>query len=278
MLNGPEPNVTAKEAVADDAAECAQNLDEAREQIEGLRAAEERRQDYLLTLVHEFRNPLTALAGAVEILKGTLADRVNAKEREFFDVAEASLARLHQMLDEMLELTALEGRAVELHYDLVDVAALARDVLGEFEPRAKVYDVSLAPVEVQGEVPAVECDPGLIARVISNLLSNGVKYNRPGGEVTVTIAREDAGLRLAVADTGAGIAPEDFPNLFSRFYRAPEVRQKKIMGTGLGLTVAKRIVELHGGEITFTSELGVGSTFSFTLPLRRPGDDERRES
>jgi two-component system phosphate regulon sensor histidine kinase PhoR len=268
----------AKDAVADNTPECAQDLDEAREQIEGLRAAEERRQDYLLTLVHEFRNPLTALAGAVGILEESLSDRVNAKEREFFDVAEASLARLNQMLEEMLELTSLEGRAVELHYDVVDVVALARDLLAEFEPRAKVYDVTLAPLEVRGDIPAVECDPGLIARAISNLLSNGVKYNRPGGEVTVTIARADAGVRLAVADTGTGIAPEDFPNLFTRFYRAPEVRQRKIMGTGLGLTIAKRIVELHGGEITFTSELGAGSTFLVTLPSRRPGGNDRDEN
>jgi len=267
-----------KDAVADNASECVQDLDEARAEIDGLRAAEERRQDYLLTLVHEFRNPLTALAGAFEILEESLADRVNAKEREFFDVAEASLARLHQMLEEMLELTSLEGRAVELHYDAVDLVALARDVVAEFEPRAKVYDVTLAPVEVRGEVAAVECDPGLIARVLSNLVANGVKYNRPGGEVAVAVAPEGNGVRIEVADTGAGIAPEDFPNLFTRFYRAPEVRQKKIMGTGLGLTIAKRIVELHGGAITFTSELGAGSTFSFTLPLRRPGGEKRDES
>jgi signal transduction histidine kinase len=237
--------------------------------VEAVRPDEGRRYDYLLTLVHEFRNPLAALAGAVDILEDELRPYLDPKKREFFDIVEVSLARLNQMLDEMLELTALEGREIELNYDVVDVAALCRDVLAEYEPRAEVFKVKLNPVRAEGELPKVECDPELITRVIANLISNAVKYNKPGGEVDVSLSARDGNLRVAVADTGTGIPEADFGKVFTRFYRAPEVRQRKIAGTGLGLVIAQNIVELHRGEISFTSRAGHGSTFWFTIPFKK---------
>lgn len=257
-----------------DAAEiCGPETAEARRQAEALRLENERRYDHLMTLVHEFRNPLTALAGAAEILKDSVGERLSEKEREFFDVIDVSLARLNQMLDEMLELTSLESREVELNYEAADVAELVRDVLTEAEARAEVFDVKLNPIRLEGDVPDVECDPVLISRVIANMVSNAVKYNKAGGEVTVTLSSDRGLLHVDVADTGMGIPEEDFDKVFSRFYRAPEVRQKKIAGTGLGLTIAKNIVELHGGEMSFTSVPGEGSTFTFEIPVRRPGGD-----
>jgi signal transduction histidine kinase len=242
---------------------------DARREAEALRRENARRYDHLMTLVHEFRNPLTALAGAVEILEDSLSPHLGAKEREFFDVIEVSLARLNQMLDEMLELTSLESREVELRYEATDAAALARDALAEAEGRAEVFDVKLNPLRLEGDIPVVECDPVLISRVLANMVSNAVKYNKAGGEVTVTLGAHDGRLRVDVADTGMGIPEEDFDKVFSRFYRAPEVRQTKIAGTGLGLTIAKNIVELHGGEMSFTSVPGEGSTFTFEIPLRK---------
>jgi len=257
-----------------DAAEtCGAETAEARREAEALRRENARRYDYLMTLVHEFRNPLAALAGAAEILKDSLDQRLSDKEREFFGVIEVSLARLNQMLDEMLELTSLESREVELRYEPTDVAALAGDVLAEAGARADVFDVKLNAVRSEGNVPDVECDPVLISRVIANLVSNAVKYNKAGGEVTVTLAADEGRLRVDVSDTGMGIPEEDFDKVFTRFYRAPEVRQKKIAGTGLGLTIAKNIVELHGGEMFFTSAPGEGSTFTFEIPVRRPEGD-----
>jgi signal transduction histidine kinase len=243
------------------------------DEAEILRLDEARRQDYLMTLVHEFRNPLTALGGAAEILADALDGRLSGKEREFFDVINVSLARLNQMLDEMLELTSLEGREVELNFEPTDVAALAGDVLAEFEPQAKAHGVTLHPLRVAGDIPEAACDPELLSRVIANLVSNAIKYNKEGGEVTVTVAPRGGRLRLEVADTGMGIPEEDFDKMFTRFYRAPQVRQMKIAGTGLGLTIAKSIIELHGGEMSFTSAAGEGSTFAFEIPLRRAEGD-----
>jgi signal transduction histidine kinase len=230
---------------------------------------EGRRHDYLLTLVHEFRNPLAALAGAVDILKDNLDEHLDAKEREFFDIVDVSLARLNQMLDEMLELTSLEGREVELNYEAADVVALVRDALAEFEPRAKIHKITLKPVEAEAGIPKVECDPELLTRVIANLVSNAIKYNKPGGDVTVTLSVSGENLRVAVADTGTGIPEADFAKVFTRFYRAPEVRRRNIVGTGLGLAIAKNIVALHRGEMSFTSREGRGSTFWFTIPLKK---------
>jgi two-component system phosphate regulon sensor histidine kinase PhoR len=234
------------------------------------RPGEKRKHDYLLTLVHEFRNPLAAMAGAIEILEDELEPHLDSKKREFFDIVDVSLARLNQMLDEMLELTALEGREISLKYETVNVAALCRDVLVEYEPRAEVFKVKLNLIKAEPEPPRTECDPELITRVIANLVSNAVKYNGPGGEVDVSLSTEDGMLRVAVADTGPGIPEADFDKVFTRFYRAPEVRRRKITGTGLGLVIAKNIVELHGGEMSFSSRPGRGATFCFTIPLKRP--------
>ncbi len=255
--------------MTDDLKECRQDLDTARATTAALLVEKQRRDDFLLSLVHEFRNPLTALTGALDILKDSLADRVNPKEHEFFDIMDVSLARLNQMLDEMLEVTALEGGEVALNYEPTDIAALVQDVLTEFEPRAKIYDVKLNDVESR-DAAKVECDAERIRRVLANLISNAVKYNRPGGEVTVTLERRGDFLHIAVADTGTGIPKEDHGKVFRRFYRAAEVRDNKIVGTGLGLAIAKNIVDMHGGEISFSSENGVGTTFSFTLPFTRP--------
>jgi signal transduction histidine kinase len=237
-------------------------------------ADDARRHDYLLTLVHEFRNPLAALAGAVDILEDELRPHLDAKKREFFDIAETSLARLNQMLDEMLELTALEGRDIGLNYERTDAVALCRDVVAEYGPRAEAFNVKLNPVEVEGDVPKVECDPELITRVVANLVSNAVKYNKPGGDVAVTLSTDDGKVKVAVADAGMGIPEEDFPKVFTRFYRAPEVRQRGVVGTGLGLAIAKNIVELHGGEMSFTSRAGVGSNFWFAIPVERPSGEQ----
>ncbi len=236
----------------------------------------ERRHDYLLTLVHEFRNPLAALAGAVDILESELRPYLDPKKREFFDIIEVSLVRLNQMLDEMVELTALEGREIGLNYESVDVAALCRDVLAEHGPRAEVFKITLNPLKADDDLPKAECDPELITRVVANLVSNAVKYNKAGGEVNVSVSARDGNLRVDVADTGTGIPKADFPKVFTRFYRAPEVRQRKIAGTGLGLVIAKNVVELHGGEMSFTSCARRGSTFWFTIPVERPEKAEAK--
>ena len=260
---------------------CVSELAACRADNEELREQQRQRSDFLLSIVHEFRNPLTAMAGALEILRDSLADRLTAKEREFFGIVDVSQARLNQMLDEMLELMALEGREVTLAFEPTDLVALAEEVVAEFQPRARIYRVKINP-PAGSKLVRAECDPEKVRRVLANLVSNGIKYNHEGGEVTVTLTSDGAFARVTVSDTGAGIPPEDHDRVFQQFYRNADVRRKGIVGTGLGLTIARNIVEMHGGEIGFTSRPGVGSTFHFTLPVRRSrpaaaaaGDDGR---
>jgi len=210
------------------------------------------------------------MGGALDILQGTLADRINPKEREFFEIVDVSLARLNQMLDEMLEITTLEGREVELHYEPTYITQIAREVVAEFEPRAQIYGVKIAPVQ-GAELTRVECDPERIRRVIANFTSNAIKYNKPGGMVKITVTRAAETVKVSVADTGMGIPEEDHGKVFQRFYRAAEVRQKGIVGTGLGLAIARSIVDMHGGSIGFESRPGDGTTFYFSLPVQRSG-------
>lgn len=235
-----------------------------------LRRRERQRTDALLTLAHELRNPLTAMGGALDILKDTLTDRINPKEREFFEIVDVSLARLNQMLDEMLEITTLEGHEVELHYEPTSITQLAREVAAEYEPRAQIYGVKIAPIR-GAELTRVECDPELIRRVVANLTSNAIKYNKPGGTVTITVTRSGEYVKVTVEDEGIGIPEEDRDKVFQRFYRSAEVRQKGIVGTGLGLAIARSIVEMHKGRIDFESRPAGGTVFHFALPVEKPG-------
>ena len=143
--------------------------------------------------------------------------------------------------------------------------AVAEETILVMRPQADHRDITMS-LQAPDDVPVIVGDSKRLKQVLLNLTSNAVKYNQDGGRVEVKIAVGPEALSVSVSDTGPGIAPEDLPNIFQRFYRVAGT-EDHVKGTGLGLCVAKRIVEMHGGEITVESELGVGTTFTFTLPV-----------
>jgi signal transduction histidine kinase len=172
--------------------------------------------------------------------------------------------RLRAMIQDLLEATLLEAGQLRMAPAQLDLAALARDVLERHRgalPVERVRVEAAAPVAAYGDVERLE-------RIIVNLLSNALKYSSPQGDVTVRVERADGGARLIVADRGVGIAPEDLPHVFERFFRARAVRQPE--GLGLGLYITRLLVYAHGGRIEVESQLGCGSTFRVLLPDARP--------
>jgi signal transduction histidine kinase len=222
--------------------------------------------EFLANMSHELRTPLNAIIGFSQVLRERMFGEVNAKQEEYLDDILSSGNHLLSLINDVLDLSKVEAGQVELEvapFSLRD--ALERGVVMVRE-RATKDDVRVA-LATAPEVDVVEGDERRIRQVIFNLLSNAVKFTPAGGAVEVSAARVDGEVRVSVADTGPGLALEDHDRIFEEFQQTEagvELRE----GTGLGLALSKRLVELHGGRIWVDSELGKGSTFVFTLPAR----------
>lgn len=226
---------------------------------ERLEASEKQRRNLLADIAHELRTPLSVIQGNVEgILDGLYA----ADEAHLDPVLEETRV-MARLLDDLRTLSTAEAGALQLDRESIDPAELVEDSLTAFQSRADSAGVTMASRVAPGLFP-VDADPLRIGEVLANLLLNALKHTPAGGSVVV--AAEQAGdgrVAFEVDDTGTGIAPEALPQIFERFVKAPDSR-----GAGLGLAIAKSLVEAHGGQITARSQQGLGTTMRFTLPIR----------
>jgi len=228
-----------------------------------LQRQEEERRSMLADIAHELRTPLSVLRGNLEaMLDGLLEPR-----REQLSVLHEQSVALARLIDDLRTLSLAAEGHLELHRQPTDVAELARRVVAEMEAGAGERQVALS-VEAPKKLPRPALDSDRIGQVLRNLIDNALRYTPAGGRVSVAVSPQARGVAVTVADTGAGIAPEDLPHVFDRFYRADGSRTRTTGGSGLGLAIVKQLVEAHGGEVRAESEPGRGSVFSFALPLR----------
>jgi signal transduction histidine kinase len=240
--------------------------DELRRLYRELEEASQHKSEFLANMSHELRTPLNAIIGFSQVLGEGMFGDVNEKQAEYLDDILSSGHHLLSLINDVLDLSKVEAGQVELEvapFSLRD--ALDRGVVMVRE-RATKDGVQVA-LAADPEVDVVEGDERRIRQVIFNLLSNAVKFTPAGGVVDVSAAQVDGEVRVSVADTGPGLAPDDHERIFEEF-RQTEAGIEQREGTGLGLALSKRLVELHGGRIWVDSELGKGSTFVFTLPAR----------
>jgi signal transduction histidine kinase len=215
---------------------------------------------------HELRTPLNAIIGFSQVLRDEMFGEVNEKQAEYLDDIVSSGNHLLALINDVLDLSKVEAGQVELEmapFSLRDALERGVVMVREWATRDGV-SVALA---ADPDADVVEGDERRIRQVIFNLISNAVKFTPAGGAIDVDSSRVNGEVRVAVSDTGPGIAPEDRKRIFDEFQQA-EAGLDQREGTGLGLAVSKRLVELHGGRIWVESELGKGSTFVFTLPVR----------
>jgi signal transduction histidine kinase len=219
------------------------------------------RRDLVANVSHELKTPITAIRAHLE----NLADGVEQPDPKTLQVILTQTERLGRLVDQLLDLSRLESGEVHLHLEPMALAPLASRVISEISVGRSLTDVTL-----RNEVPdtvQVEADIERMHQVLYNLVDNAVRFTPPGGQVSIRAARDEARVRIEVADTGIGIGAEHLPRLFERFYRADPSRSRDDGGgTGIGLAIARSIVEGHGGRITAASEPGHGATFIFDLP------------
>lgn len=227
-----------------------------------LRRFDELKNDLVATVAHEFRTPLTSLRMAIHLCAEGVAGPLTEKQADLLYAAREDCERLQGIVDDLLDLSRIQSGRLELQVRRVPAVELVDAALDTQRAAAGERGVRLERT-VEPEAETVEVDPDRLQLVLSNLVGNGVRHTPAGGEVAVRVAREGERVRFEVRDTGEGIAPEEQARIFEKFYRAPGAPAG---GAGLGLSIARDIVQAHGGDIGVTSAPGQGSTFWFTLP------------
>jgi signal transduction histidine kinase len=232
-------------------------------------AANNNKAQFLAAMSHELRTPLNAVIGFSEILTletfGPLGD---GRYKEYAHDIHASGAHLLSLINDVLDIARLDDGQLNLTEEPIDMVALVSESVRMMTPQAETAGVVLSN-EARGNLPMVFADARRIRQVLLNLISNAVKFTPPGGSVTVRGGLVEAGLLLNIVDTGIGIAATDIPRAFARFGQVDSTLARKYQGAGLGLPLARDLVELHGGKLTLTSEPTVGTTVTIALPASR---------
>jgi signal transduction histidine kinase len=227
-----------------------------------LEYAEQLRRNLVADVAHELRTPLSNIQGYLEAIR----DRVMKPNATNIRSLNEETALLSRLVDELQELSLAEAGELKLIYHAEDIAKLIKQAVNSWQPQVAAKEISLS-LNLPDNLPLVNIDGQRVNEVLYNLLENAVVHTHSGGTINVAVTRQGDWVEVCVSDTGEGIPAEDLPNIFERFYRVDRSRARATGGSGLGLTIAKRWVEAHGGEISVQSELGKGSRFSFTLPI-----------
>jgi len=227
-----------------------------------LERAEQMKRNMVADIAHELRTPLSNIRGYLEAVR----DGIKRPDTDTIHSLEEEASLLSRLVNDLQELSLAEAGQLTLVRQEEDVATLVRQVVSAVEGRVSAKGLSLT-VELPDDLPTVNIDSHRIGQVLRNLLENAIAHTGAGGTITVAARQREDCVEVDVIDTGEGIPPEDLPYIFERFYRVDKSRARATGGSGLGLTIAKRFIEAHGGSIEAYSEPDKGSTFTFTLPV-----------
>ena len=233
---------------------------------EKLRELDKLKSQFLSVATHELRTPLSVILGYNSMLSEMLHDRLDEQEQQTLRESVSACKRLIRLVNSMLDITQIESGKMRMNFEAGDLRRIVNSVAALFQHEAQAKNVHIT-TEVPARLPRLIMDSERIEQVLVNLVGNALKFTNGGGSIKIAVRTSDGGAVISVSDTGIGIAPDDLGRIFDEFAqvrRQAAKRQKE--GSGLGLAIARRIVEAHRGTLEVQSELGRGSTFSFTLP------------
>ena len=235
------------------------------EQLLAIQQADDDRKDLIANVSHDLRTPIATLQGYLEtiLLRGPGMDA--QERRNHLEIVFRQCERLSKLIADLFELSKLDSRHPNLCFESFSIAELVQDIAQKFNLKATQQNVQLNTV-FAFDISMVVGDIRLIERVLENMIENALRHTPAGGHITLRLTVMETGIRVEVEDSGSGIAPDQFAQIFDRYYRATSGRGD---GAGLGLAIARRAVELHGGQIEVSSQPGHGATFAFTLPYRK---------
>jgi GAF domain-containing protein len=240
---------------------------EIEEKSRQLEVAGQHKSEFLANMSHELRTPLNAIIGFSEVLTDRMFGELNEKQAEYLKDIYASGTHLLSLINDILDLSKIEAGRMELELTDFDLPTALDNALTLVRERAGRRSIALQ-MSVDDRLGEIQADERKIRQVVLNLLSNAIKFTPEGGRIEVAAVPKDGSVEVSVSDTGVGIAPADQEAVFEEF-RQVGTAAKKVEGTGLGLTLCRKFVELHGGKIWVQSQLGMGSTFTFTIPVHR---------
>ena len=232
-----------------------------------LGAASQHKSEFLANMSHELRTPLNAIIGFSEILTERMFGELNEKQAEYLTDIHASGQHLLSLINDILDLSKIEAGRMELELTDFDLPTALDNALTLIRERAGRRGIALH-LSVDERLGQMRADERKIRQVVLNVLSNAIKFTPEGGRIEVAAVPRDEFVEVSVSDTGVGIAPEDQEAVFEEF-RQVGTAAKKVEGTGLGLALSRKFIELHGGRIWVQSQVGIGSTFTFTIPVQR---------
>jgi PAS domain S-box-containing protein len=233
-----------------------------------LQAANRAKSEFLANMSHELRTPLNSIIGFSDVILDGMAGSITEKQKEYLNDILESGKDLLNLINDILDLSKIEARKMEIEVREFSLRNLLDRILALFMESALKHNITLRQ-DIPQNIGYVAADEKKIKQVLFNLLSNAIKFTQDGGTVGITACRTDKEIQITVWDTGIGIAKEDIRKLFQPFQQLESIFTKKAQGTGLGLNLSKKLVELQGGRIWVESELGKGSKFSFTIPIKR---------
>ncbi|MBU2102850.1 MAG: PAS domain S-box protein [Candidatus Omnitrophota bacterium] len=283
-------NITERKRIEEDLRESKDKLKKALEKLEEaytkLQELDKMKSDFVSVVSHELRTPLTAIKNAVSILlKGiTPGHSIDERGKELLDIILNNTNRQTRMINDLLDIGKIEAGVMELEKECIDMVSFSHDILNSFPSQVNSNNISWN-IRAPRKTLLAFVDREQIRRVFINLLANATKAIVVSGEITVQVTEEDADVKVTIMDTGRGIAKEDIGKIFDKFSRVGDSAARRKGGTGLGLVIAKGIIEAHGGRIWVESELGSGSSFYFTIPIFRDkengkenGVDDKRQA